>query len=109
MSGYLRDCFLESTGIDLKEMRLMTKIEAEYFINPWAVRQMTIFTLPQIKENMGKFEDELYRIAYSIAHNEVGNYKIFTESNYALLTLTIDSNEELSNYKTQYIYEFVKK
>lgn len=32
MFDYLRDCFLESTGIDLNEMYLVTKIKTELYL-----------------------------------------------------------------------------
>lgn len=109
MFDYLRDCFLESTGIDLNEMYLVTKIKAEYLENPWMTSEMTIYTLPQINENKGEFEEDLYRIAYSIHNKEITNYKIIEYLNYKMLTLIYKSNDGMYNSPIQEIYEFVKK
>lgn len=110
MFDYLRDCFLESTGIDLNEMYLVTRIKAELFLgNPFEVREMTIYTLPQINENIGEFEDNLYRIAYSIHHKKIDNYKIIEYPNYKMLTLTYEVSDDVSNSAIQEIYEFARK
>ena len=110
MFDYLRNDFLKSTGIDLNEMYLVTIIKAELYLgNPFEVREITIYTLPQINENKGKIEDYLYRLAYSIRYKEIDNYKIIEYPNYKMLTLTYESSDDVSNSTIQEIYEFVKK
>lgn len=109
MFEYLRDCFLESTGIDLNEMYLVTKIKAECFTNPWSARGVTIYPYELIKENWMEIEDDLYKIAYSIHYEEIDNYKIINYSNYTMLTVTYESDDTVSNCMIQEIYEFVKK
>ena len=110
MFDYLRNDFLKSTGIDLNEMYLVTIIKAELYLgNPFEVREMTIYTLPQINENKGKIEEYLCRLAYSILYKEIDNYKIIEYPNYKMLTLAYESSDDVSNSTIQEIYEFVKK